>query len=174
MRPWLAIVLGGAAVAGAAQVKIHAPGMRSPTGYDHHGTPMPADLSEIALGGYLRRVVITRGTLTPLETGGEFFELSDGGTVVIMPVGAAGDALRQFSGMRIEVVGLVRQLVTEQGTCEIPPRQRAPQSYCDDPDLPPTPDLVGIRSNWPRTSITVWSAFDIAPFERRRGGGGQP
>lgn len=172
MKPWAVIVLAGAAAASAAQVRIHAPGMRSAAGYDHHGTPMPADLSEIALGGYLRRVVITRGTLTPLETEGQYYELSDGGRVVLMPVGEMGDALRPLSGLRVEVVGLVRPLFSEQGTCMVPPRQPAPQSYCDDPDLPPTPDLVGIRSSWPRTSITVWSVSDITPFGRGPGGAG--
>jgi hypothetical protein len=174
-RAWLAIVLGGAAAA-AAQVQIQAPGMRTPTGHGHHGTPQPVELSEVAIGGYVRRVVQTRGTLTPLEPGDQFFELSEGGRVVIMSAGELGDALASFNGRRIEVVGLVRPLVESQGTCVVPDpraaggRQRAPQSLCDDPDLPPTPDLVGARANWPRTSITVWSASDITPFGRGRRG----
>jgi len=168
-RVWAAIVLAAAVAASAAQVKIQTPGMRSPTSYGRHGTPMPAELSEVAIGGYLRRVVQTRGTLTPLEPGGEFFELSEGGKVVVMPVGEVGDALRPLSGVRVEVVGLVRPLVSDQGTCKLPNRRMAPQSYCDDPDLPPTPDLVGRRANWPRVSLTVWSVSDITPFERGRG-----
>ena len=171
-RAWPAIVLGGAAVASATQVQIHAPGMRSPTGHGHHGTPMPAELSEIAIGGYLRRVVQTRGTLTTLEPGGQYFELSEGGRVVIISASELGDALTSLNGLRVEVVGLVRPLVERQGTCPLPDRRSAPQSYCDDPDLPPTPDLgVGSeRANWPRTSITVWSVSDITPFGRGRGG----
>jgi len=169
-RAWAAIVLGGAAVASAAQVKIHVPGMRSPTSHGHHGTPQPAEVSELVMGGYLRRAVQTRGTLTPLEAGSEYYELSEGGTIVLLPVRELADALRSLNGLRVEVVGLVRPLVTNQGTCKLPDGTMAPQSYCDDPDLPPTPDLVGRRANWPRTSITVWSASDITRLERGRGG----
>lgn len=178
-RAWATIVLAGTAVAGATQVQIHAPGMRSPTGHGHHGTAMPAELSEIAVGGYLGRVVQTRGTLTPLEPGGQYFELSEGGKVVVMPVGELGDALNSLNGLRVEVVGLVRPLVERQGTCVVEdPRVRggrrsAPQSYCDNPDLPPTPDVAGReRAHWPRTSITVWSISDITPLDRGRSGGG--
>ena len=171
-RAWPAIVLGGAAAAAAAQVQIHAPGMRSPTGHGQHGTPVPVELSEVAIGGYLQRVVQTRGTLTPLEPGGQFFELSEGGKVVILSVRELGDALTSLNGLRVEVVGLVRPLVERQETCPLPDRRSAPQSYCDDPDLPPTPDLgAGIeRAHWPRTSITVWSVSDITPFGRGRRG----
>jgi len=138
---------------------------------------MAAELSEVALGGYLRRAVRTRGRLTPLEPGGRYFELSEGGKVVLMPVGELGD-IGSLNGRRVEVVGFVRPLVETQGTCVVEDsrarsgRRRVPQSYCDDPDLPPTPDLgVGVeRAHWPRTSITVWSLSDITPFERGRGG----
>lgn len=169
-RAWAAIVLAGAAAAGAAQVQIHPPGLPQSSSYADHGTPLPAELAEIALGGYLRRAVRTRGTLTPLDTRGEYFELSEGGKVVLIPVRELGDALRSLSGRRVEVVGLVRPLVEQQGTCRLPDGGRAPESYCTDPDLPPTPDLVGMRASWPRTSITAWSVSDITPLERRRGG----
>lgn len=172
-RAWAAILVGAAAAASAAQVRIHAPGMRSPTGYEHHGTPLPVELSEIAVGGHMRRAVQTRGTLVSLEPGDRYFELSEGGRVVIIPVGEAGGALTSLNGRRVEVVGFVRPLVERQGTCQLSDRRTAPQSYCDDPDLPPTPDLgVGVeRASWPRTSITVWSVSDITPFER--GGGAE-
>jgi hypothetical protein len=173
-RAWAAIVLGGAAVASATQVQIHVPGMRSPTGYGHYGTPLPAELSEVAIGGYVRRAVQTRGTLTSLEQGGQYFELSEGGRVVIIPVSELAGALTSLNGLRVEVVGLVRPLAESQGTCKLPDGRSAPESYCDNPDLPPTPDLAGMeRAHWPRTSITVWSVSDITSLEGGRGGAGR-
>jgi hypothetical protein len=37
------------------------------------------------------------------------------------------------------------------------------QSICDDPELPPTPDLTLERASWPNVSITAWSIVDVSP-----------
>jgi hypothetical protein len=111
--------------------------------------------------------VTTRGFVTPLDITGHYYELNGGGSVVLIPVSELGASMSQLTGRRVEVAGLVRQLVQNQGTC-ILARQSYPQSYCDNPDLPPTPDLTGDRAGWPRFSITAWSILDITPLEKRR------
>jgi hypothetical protein len=160
------MVLGGTAAAAATQVHVQAPGLPEGTPYAHYGTPEAVELSALTMGAYERRVVQTRGALSALETTREYFELSEGGQVVLMPTRELGDSLRSVDGRRVEVIGFVRPLVEQQGKCRISPTQTAPQSYCDNPDLPPTPDLVGTRTHWPRTSITAWSVSDITPLER--------
>jgi hypothetical protein len=43
--------------------------------------------------------------------------------------------------------------------------QRVPQSLCDDPELPPTPDLTPDRGSWAPVSITAWSIEEATRFD---------
>jgi hypothetical protein len=37
------------------------------------------------------------------------------------------------------------------------------QSQCEDPDLPPLPNLDNEKSNWPKMSVTIWGITDMTP-----------
>jgi hypothetical protein len=165
MRAWPAIVLCAATAGGAAQLQMSPPA----PAFEHYGVAQPVELSELLLGSHDRRAVATKGFVSPLDITGHYYELSGGGNVLLIPVSELGASMSQLTGRRVEVVGLVRQLVQNQGTCLLG-QQSYPQSYCDNPDLPPTPDLSGDRAGWPRWSITAWSILDITPLEKRRGG----
>jgi hypothetical protein len=140
-----------------------------------YGTPEPIDLWDLSAGVRSRHAVRTKGIFSHLEDRGgrKYYELREnGGRVVIILAGEMeGADVDRLLGRRVEVVGLVRQLHDRQGTCQISPTQVAPQSYCDNPDLPPTPDLMGSdgsggRQGWPRVSVTIWTLLDITPFQR--------
>jgi hypothetical protein len=132
------------------------------------------ELREIANGGYDRRTVRVKGTLVALETriDAQYFELTERGSVVVIPVNEILLDVPTLLNKRVEVTGLVRQLMDKQGTeyCR-GPRQPLPASYCKDPNLPPTPDLQGDRTGWPRMSITIWSISDISPLSFKKNEG---
>jgi hypothetical protein len=131
-----------------------------------YGTPEATELFTLATGTRSGYAAATKGHLSPLD-GREFFELSDGGArVLVVVVPELREGVRRLSGRRVEVVGYVRQLEQRQGVCEYEMRT-VPVSVCDDPLLPPKPDLAG-RTGWPPMSITIWSIGDITPL-----GGGQ-
>ncbi len=165
--PTLAFVL-----ALAAQVP-HAPPTLTPSGRSRdsarvervYGTPEPVDVWTLTRGSYHRHTVITKGRVGPLDLQGGYFELSEeNGRVALFGVPEIQEELHQFLGKRVEVVGLARDLVESQGTCRFRGNMNAPQSLCDDPELPPTPDLTPDRRAWPRVSITIWSIVDITPL----------
>lgn len=157
-----------AAALAAPQVRITVPG--TAVGSDQYGTVQPAEVDEIARELYVRHAVRTKAVLEPLDFEGRYFRLSDGGSaVVLIPAGGFALELRALFGRRVEVEGYVRRLVEHQGTCRLPPQgQVVPTSVCDNPELPPTPDLAGEARDWPRVSITAWSVGDLTSPERKR------
>ena len=166
-----AAALGLAAVPAAPQVRVTLPGFSS--GSDQYGTVQPAEVAEIAGEMYVRHAVRTKGILEPLDFEGRYFRLSDGGSaVVLIPAGGFTQELAALRGRRVEVEGYVRRLVEHQGTCRLPPQgQVVPTSLCDNPELPPTPDLTGEARDWPRVSITAWSVGDLTSPDRKRDAG---
>jgi hypothetical protein len=136
---------------------------------DSYGPPQPAELWDLTSGVFDRRPVIIKGELGQLERkdGMTYNDLREkGGHAVIVMVPVLVESADRLLGRRVEVVGLVRALQERQGTCQMS-LQTYPQSYCDDPGLPPTPDLTSDRMGWPRVSITIWSIEDVTPLERR-------
>jgi len=119
---------------------------------------------------YLKRAVRTKGHLDPLDFAGRYFRLSDGGSaIVLIPAGNIQHDLQSLRGHRVEVEGYVRRLVEHQGTCKLPPKgQVVPTSICDNPELPPTPDLYDESRDWPQVSVTAWYVGDISASDRRR------
>lgn len=156
---------------GATQVPpppIEVPGVIV-VGKERYGPVQPAEVSELETQQYLDRAVRTRGLLEPLDLEGRYYTLSDGGSrVVLIPAGDFHDDYRSVRGRRVEVEGYVRRLVERQGTCG-PSTSPMPKSICDNPELPPTPDLVREKASWPRVSITTWYVGDITAPERKRG-----
>lgn len=136
--------------------------------YGRYGPPRVMALSEIARAAdnAPKRVVRTRGDLEFLEApGSPYLELDDGtARVVIIPTNELQGDVRTLIGRRVEVVGLVRVLQPPR-TSDCP---LGHWSLCEDPDLPPLPDLTPDRIGWPRVSITVWNVSDVTPLEGRR------
>src|SRR5688500_2418512 len=133
-----------------AQVAVQAPGMKVP----QRRTTVQAELVAIARGDHDRTGVLTRGNLARLD--GPYFALDQGtARVMVIPLPGTSGLLEDLLGHEVRVEGFVRRLYERQGTC----LQRMPQSYCDDPDLPPTPDRQP-HPEWPRMSITVSSVVD--------------
>jgi hypothetical protein len=169
----LSVTAAVAAASGAGQsgtqVTILPPG--TAVGKEQYGVIQPAEVSELAAEMYLRRAVRARGFLAPLDFQGRYYTLSDGGAqVVLIPAADYVQGLKSLAGRRVEVEGYVRRLVSDQGTCPVPPdRRRVPQSLCDNPELPPTPNLQGEAETWPRVSITTWYVGDLTSPERRLG-----
>jgi hypothetical protein len=127
-------------------------------------------LSEIARAAESapRNAVRTRGDLGLLDGGAEgYLELDDGTAhVVVIPTDELRADLRSLLGRRVQVIGLVRVLHPPMPSdCPL-----GHWSLCEDPDLPPLPDLTADRVGWPRVSITVWSVSDITPLEGRGAG----
>jgi hypothetical protein len=136
--------------------------------YVQYGTPNPATVSEIAGGRYSHDTVRVRGTLALLDPPSPYFRLRDGiDEIVVITVDSLQGATRAFTGQRVEVVGLVRELKDSQDTCRSR-GQTVPESQCLDPDLPPTPDLGPNRRYWPRMSVTIWSIADARPLDGGR------
>lgn len=162
-RPGVKEMWAAAAVLLAAQVTVPLPGaVRRP-----RLPVVEADLYLIVQGAYDRRDVKTRGVLSPLAP--PYLALEQGTVrVMIIPVPGAENALARLVGRSVEVSGFVRRLQERQEICV--PRLGLPQSFCDDPDLPPTPDRAG-RASWPTVSITAWSAFDAGTGARTRAEG---
>jgi hypothetical protein len=168
--PGLVVALSLALAArGAPQVQVTAPGMN--VGSAQYGPVQPAEVQEIAGQMYLRRAVRTKGTLSPLDFQGRYYMLSDGGSsIVLIPAADFHGDIKTIMGRRVEVEGYVRRLVEHQGTCRL--RGAAvPQSLCENPELPPTPDLFDESRDWPQVSITTWYLGDLTPTERKRGDG---
>jgi hypothetical protein len=148
------------------------PGLRQPgdsEGYVQYGHPEPATLREIANGRHARQAVRTRGALSFADATSGYLRLTDGSDqVLVIVVPELQTEVRSFVGLRVEVVGLPRALTQRQGTCLFL-NQSVPQSICDDPQLPATPDLAG-RPFWPQMSLTIWSIADVTPLDGRRRG----
>jgi hypothetical protein len=144
--------VGGRGAAAAAQAGVQVPGMKIPERkVTHH-----VELAAIAQGEHDRANVATRGHLARLD--GPYFALEQGtARVMVIPMPGSSALLETLLGRELQVEGFVRRLYERQVTC----LQRMPQSYCEDPDLPPTPDRAG-RADWPRLSITIWSAVENA------------
>jgi hypothetical protein len=146
-----------------------------------YGDPEPVDVATLNTGRYHRQTVRTKGQLRPLDPRGPFFQLTDGNArVVIVPTPEIQAAVSRFTGERVEVIGLARDLVADQGSCRSPRAMRTvPQSQCEDPELPPTPDLTPDRGAWPPISVTIWSIVEISPIDAKHDGfatalGGKP
>ncbi len=154
-----------------APAQVTAPGVS--VGSARYGAAQPTEIWDLAAEMYLRRAVRTKGTLGALDIQGHYFTLSDGASAIVLIPGADfhGD-VKNLIGRRVEVEGYVRRLVENQGTCKIGPRTAVPASYCENPELPPTPDLQGERSSWPRVSITTWYVGDLTTPDRKGGGAG--
>jgi hypothetical protein len=160
-----ALALAGGARA-APQVRVTLPG--TSVGSDQYGTVQPAEISEIAGEMYVRHAVRTKGVLGPLDFEGRYFRLSDGlSAVVLIPAANFQEGLKSLLGRRVEVEGYVRQLVEHQGTCQLD-RAVVPTSVCDNPELPPTPDLTKDAVDWPRVSVTAWYVGDLTTSDRKR------
>ena len=130
-----------------------------------YGVPEPVDLWSLSYGRYHRHTVITKGRVGHLDARGRYFQLAEeNGRVVLFAVPEIHGDLSRYLGKRVEVVGLARDLVAAQGTCLFRMRE-VPQSICDDPELPPTPDLTPDRSAWPHVSVTIWSITDVTPLD---------
>jgi hypothetical protein len=154
---------------GAAQIRVTLPG--TSVGSDQYGTVQPAEVDEIAREVYLRRAVRTKGFLEPLDFEGRYFRLSDGGSaVVLIPAANFHQELKSLFGRRVEVEGYVRRLVEHQGTCQYD-HKVVPTSICDNPELPPTPDLTGDAVDFPRVSVTAWYVGDLTMADRKRAAG---
>jgi hypothetical protein len=144
-----------------------------------YGTAEAVDLWDLSYGKYHRHTVTTRGRLRTRDLRNGYFELAEEqARVLLFAVPEIESTLARFVGKRVEVVGLARDLVEAQGMC-LSRAQRVPQSVCDDPALPATPDLTPDRIAWPRVSITVWSITDVSPADAREaevtsGFGGSP
>jgi len=133
-----------------------------------YGVPEPVDVWSLEHGAYHRHTVITKGRVGQLDPRRGYYELSEeNGRVVLFGVQEINPTLSGFLGRRVEVVGVARDLIAAQGTCTFR-MQQVPQSVCDDPELPPTPDLTNDRIAWPRVSITIWSITDVTPLDSKR------
>lgn len=167
------LVSGGAPaqvdrVAGAAQhgSVFRQPG--DPQSYVQYGRPEPAWLREIVGGRYRGQAVRTRGALSFADPTSGYLRLADENEqVLVIVVDELQAEARSFVGLRVEVIGLPRALKENQGSCPFLGRV-VPQSVCDDPHLPPTPDRAG-HPFWPQMSLTIWSITDLTPLESRRG-----
>ncbi len=145
------------------------PGTGEPRGYEQDGHPEPATLREIESGRFARQAVRTRGVLSFADATSGYLRLTDrNDQLLVIAVPELSPEIRSFVGLKVEVVGLPRALQQSQGTCQFL-GQTVPQSICDDPRLPATPDLAG-HSFWPPMSITIWSVSDVTPLEGRRRG----
>ncbi|MGH9889752.1 MAG: hypothetical protein ACREBE_29760 [bacterium] len=132
-----------------------------------YGTPEPAEIADLVAGALSHRPVVVKGVIGILEAG-RYYSLQDGiSRLTVVPFPELADSLARFAGTRVEVTGYVRELVEDQGTCRFRGNRNAPQSLCDDPVLPPKPDLTSGRATWPRTSITVWRIVDASPSSRK-------
>ena len=142
----------------ASQVTVQAPGMKIP----ERKVTRHVDLAGIVRGEHDRVNVATRGYLARFDE--PYFALEQGTErVMVIPMPGSSALLESLLGRELQVEGFVRRLYERQGTC----LQDMPQSYCDDPDLPFTPDRAG-RTDWPRVSITVWSAVERDAREAAR------
>jgi hypothetical protein len=134
--------------------------------------PQPAELAAISFGMHTKQTVRTRGTVEFLDASdSRYFALRDSAArVVLIPMPELADALRRMVGQRVEVDGHVRELERNQGTCRFR-GQEVPQSVCEDPELPPKPDLDrASRIPWPNMSITVWAVRDAARASDKKSG----
>jgi hypothetical protein len=123
---------------------------------------------EIAGGRHVHDAVRVRGKVAYLDAANQYYKLRDGtDEIVVIPAETLQDAVRAFTGQRVEVVGLVRELQANQGTCRFLGAV-VPASKCLDPELPPTPDLGPTRTQWPRMSVTIWSIEDAQRLDGGR------
>lgn len=128
---------------------------------------VPATLEDVAQGRYVREVVKVKGQLVRLGLEQKYRELRENDArVLVIVVPELEREVLGFLGRKVEVVGFVRALEEEQGTCRFL-GDMVPASFCLDSDMPPKPDLKG-HVDWPRVSLTVWSVTDDLAFARPR------
>jgi hypothetical protein len=123
----------------------------------HERDPVvPAFLEDVARGQHTAQTVQVRGTFQRFADDTRYWELGDGVSriLVIVRNEMIAEAPR-LVGHRVQAVGYVRELKT-QGTC-LYLGKWVPDSFCLDPDLPPTPDP---QPGWPPYSVTVWKVWD--------------
>jgi hypothetical protein len=135
--------------------------------YEMYGDPVEVELEDIARGmGYDHKAVRTQGDLDMLDTAGRYYRLRDGiAEVLIIPVYDVSQDVRMLMGRHIEVTGVVRELKYDQGTCA----QGMPESMCEDPELPPTPNLKDLQTaSQMQSSITIWAASDLTEIVKKR------
>jgi hypothetical protein len=132
--------------------------------YAQYGDPVEVELEDVARGmAYNHKAVRTQGDLDMLDAQGRYYRLRDGiAEVLIIPVYDAAQDVRMLMGRHVEVTGVVRELKYDQGTCQI-----GPESLCEDPDLPPTPNLKDMPGA-PQVSITIWAASDLTEYQKKR------
>jgi len=140
-------------------------------GYDRYsmqyGDATEVSLEEIANGyGYNKKAVITQGTLDMLDMNQVYYRLrEDGAEVLVVAMPNAHDDLRRLVGREVELTGLVREVPYRQRCCQEGQNGGCMmwESQCEDPNLPPLPNLDEGRSTWPRVSITAWGIVDLTP-----------
>jgi hypothetical protein len=126
-----------------------------------YGEPVEVELEDIARGGrqYHQKAVRTLGTLDRLGGDTLFYRLREGGAeLLVIPVPQIASELWTMTGREVEVTGLVRELYERQSVSP----GCGPDSLCEDPFLPPTPDRQG-HPDYPPVSITVWGITDMTP-----------
>ena len=127
----------------AAQVTVQAPGMKVPERKADRAT---SELRRHRAGGARprqrrRRAATSRASTAP------YFALEQGTErVMVIPMPGSSALLESLLGRGRRGRGFRAPAVRAPGRSAW---TRMPQSYCDDPDLPPTPDRAG-RPDWPR------------------------
>jgi hypothetical protein len=162
----LGCVLGAALLApGPSAAQIIGSG-----GYDRYGMrygdPVETSLEEVAQGyGLNKKAVITQGVLDMMDMNQIYYRLRDeGAEVLIMALPSVHEELRRLVGREVEVTGLVREVPFSQPCCQQGQGGCVMwQSQCEDPDLPPLPNLENEKQHWPRVSITIWGITDLTP-----------
>ena len=161
--PLAALLLAGLPAVAAAQVTLDLPGEVG-TYRSWYGEPVDATLATLSheLGTWQGRAVRVRGNLESFD--GETLRLREGpAAVLLVPVVELRDAaLYSLVGRPVEVLGVARRLIERQSRVPCGGVQSAPESWCEDPELPPLPDREG-HPTWPRNSITFWGIIDVTP-----------
>jgi hypothetical protein len=153
-------VLLMAARPAAAQLSVEPSGR-----YEMYGEPIDVELWDVAFsaGRYQKRNIRTGGTADWLEE--PYLRLRDqGAEVVLIPTPGIEADLRSLLGRDVEVTGIVRELQRPRSD----PCLLGHWSLCEDPNLPPLPDLTDSRGHWPRVSITVWSLTDMTEQRKKQ------
>jgi hypothetical protein len=139
--------------------------------HEWYGDPVRVPLEDLArgLGPYRGKAVRTQGTVGPLGMSSYFYRLSEGSAGLLLMPAEEGlpEGMDKLNGRRVEVVGVVRELPDQQGTCMLGNVQ-VPETKCADPLLPPLPDRRG-HPGWPHNALTWWYITDLAPDEREEG-----
>jgi hypothetical protein len=149
-----------------AQVELFFPG-EADAYRGWYGEPLEVSVASLSrtLGTLQGQAVRVRGDLVPAE--GNALSLREGGdAVLLIPVVELRlPELSSLIGRRVEVLGAARRLPERQDRVPCHDVQAAPESWCEDPELPPLPDRGG-HPTWPRNSVTFWGIIDATPGAR--------